>query len=224
MLIQFFACPENLYHDIPVFENVKILIKSIPIIILSFWTVLSRWKTVGQLLLNQYIDTKDKQIPIWLLLIAVRILLGNIKENVIVHNIPIVYICTVKKFAVIVLLIFYSIGTIGATIHLHYCMNRFVGWSLWHSKESKCSKCGMKEKSNGCCKDEHKQIKLKSDQRNVNTKFSVDIIASPVLEQSYSYATITPFGLSAYKGEMSSNAPPGNHGVKRCILHCIYRL
>ena len=69
-----------------------------------------------------------------------------------------------KKIAVVLLLLVYAGATTGATIHLHYCMNQFVGSSLWHSgKDSKCGKCGMKDKKGGCCKDEHKQAKLTAE-------------------------------------------------------------
>jgi fatty-acid desaturase len=38
-----------------------------------------------------------------------------------------------KRAFVIFLLTTYSISAIGVSIHLHYCMDRFAGWSL--SKE-----------------------------------------------------------------------------------------
>ena len=73
-----------------------------------------------------------------------------------------------KKIVVAILAILYMSTATGATIHIHYCMGKLVNWSLWHSKEDKCSKCGMKKtdgKDSGCCKDEHKQIKLENDQK-----------------------------------------------------------
>lgn len=74
-----------------------------------------------------------------------------------------------KKIAVIVLLLVYAGATTGATIHQHYCMNQFVGSSLWHTgKNSKCGKCGMKATNNGCCKDEHKQAKLTTEHQKAS--------------------------------------------------------
>ena len=62
-----------------------------------------------------------------------------------------------KKALVILILITYSFATVGTTMHLHYCMNEYVGASLWDGDDtSECGKCGMKEKKGGCCKDEHK--------------------------------------------------------------------
>ena len=69
----------------------------------------------------------------------------------------------VKKGIVILLLVLYSVSTIGATINMHYCMNKFAGWSLTSEKKEKCAKCGMA--NTGCCKDEKKQIKITLDQQ-----------------------------------------------------------
>lgn len=60
-------------------------------------------------------------------------------------------------------MVLYSASTIGATINMHYCMNKFAGWSLISKKKDKCPKCGMI--NTGCCKDEKKQIKLSLDQQ-----------------------------------------------------------
>ena len=69
-----------------------------------------------------------------------------------------------KKIVAILLLIIYRSTAVGATIHLHCYMNEFVGRNLWHGdKENECGKCGMKEKKGGCCKDQHKQLKLSAD-------------------------------------------------------------
>ncbi len=92
------------------------------------------------------------------------------------------YLCTVKKVLVILLLVIYSVSTIGATINMHYCMNKFADWSLFGEKKDKCAKCGMS--NNGCCKDEIKQIKLSLDQQKAeyvqHVKFNlVTILKSP---------------------------------------------
>ena len=71
-----------------------------------------------------------------------------------------------KKIAIILLLFVYGFTTVGATVHVHYCMNKFVGWELGdHNEDEKCGKCGMTESKtkNGCCKDEVKQVKLNGD-------------------------------------------------------------
>ena len=52
---------------------------------------------------------------------------------------------------------------------MHYCMNKFAGWSLLSAKKDKCSKCGMT--GSKCCKDESKQIKITLDQQKTDYAF-----------------------------------------------------
>ena len=109
----------------------------------------------------------------------------------------------------------------GATIHLHYCMNEFVGSSLWHSnKNDECGKCGMKEKKDGCCKDEHKQVKLKTDhQKSAITQY-FKIVATPAL--------ITPIVTLDVKETLValtfavSNAPPKIPREELYILYSVF--
>lgn len=88
------------------------------------------------------------------------------------------YLCIVKKFLVILLLIVYSASAIGTTINMHYCMNKISDWSFSSKKKDKCAKCGMS--NNGCCKDEKKEIKISSDQQKAeytqNVKFNLGAI------------------------------------------------
>jgi hypothetical protein len=73
-----------------------------------------------------------------------------------------------KKAIVILLLVLYSASTIGATINMHYCMNKFAGYSFKEVKKDKCPKCGMK--NTGCCKDKKKQINQKYGSELVEEK------------------------------------------------------
>ncbi len=107
------------------------------------------------------------------------------------------------------LLIIYGSTSVGATVHMHYCMNEFVGWNFWHAgKESKCSKCGMKEKEGGCCKDEHKQLKLSTDQNYNQLKAYVSeqfsIAAIPIYQYSASPTQTALVALTYPR----TNAPP----------------
>jgi hypothetical protein len=127
----------------------------------------------------------------------------------------------VKKSVLILLLLVYGSATMGATIHLHYCMNEFVGSSLWHSdKDGKCGKCGMTEKKGGCCKDEHKQLKLKTDHQKSAIAQYFKISDAPAL--------ITPIAAFNFKEMLVtltfplSNAPPKIPRERLCILHCIF--
>ena len=126
-----------------------------------------------------------------------------------------------KKIVVILLLLIYGSATMGATIHMHYCMNEFVGWSLWHGeKEKECGKCGMKEKKGGCCKDEHKQVKLKTEhQKSATAQYiqflDVPALITPVADFSFK---VTPTSLAF----PVSNAPPKIPREPLYILHCVF--
>lgn len=109
----------------------------------------------------------------------------------------------------------------GATIHMHFCMDKFVGWSLWHSdKDKKCGKCGMTEKKGGCCKDEHKQVKLKTEhQKSAITQY-FQLLDAPAL--------VTPIADFSFKTTSVSlkfpvsNAPPKIPRERLYILHCVF--
>ncbi|MDX2048044.1 MAG: hypothetical protein SFU87_14735 [Chitinophagaceae bacterium] len=125
-----------------------------------------------------------------------------------------------KKIAVIFLLLVYGPGAIGATVHLHYCMNDFVGWSLWHGDDDKCGKCGMKEKKDGCCKDEHKQVKLKAEHQKSTDSIYIQLLDAPVL--------ITPVTSSVFKGALIplsfpiSKSPPRISKERLFMFHCVF--
>ena len=66
-----------------------------------------------------------------------------------------------KRVAATIFLLVYFVTSSGATIQLHYCMDKLVSWSLNSKSKSNCSKCGMEKKGHkGCCHDESKFVKL----------------------------------------------------------------
>ena len=100
-------------------------------------------------------------------------------------------------------------------------MNEFVGWSLWHGKKDKeCGKCGMKEKKEGCCKDEHKQIKLKSEhQKSVTTQY-IQFLDFPAL-----VSPIVGFSLKRTPISLDfpvPHAPPGITRARLYMLNCFF--
>ena len=127
-----------------------------------------------------------------------------------------------KKIAVILLLIIYGSATIGATAHLHYCMDEFVGWSLFHEKDNKCGKCGMKEKGkDGCCKDEHKNLKLKTDHHKAYAFQFINLVTTPGLIES-----VIDFRLHSKlnidESNPTCNAPPSIGNKRLHLLHCVF--
>ena len=125
-----------------------------------------------------------------------------------------------KKIATLLVLLVYSAATIGATVHFHYCMNEFVGWDLWHeAKNNECGKCGMKEKKGGCCKDEHKQLKIEDDHQKSRFEKHVHLGTAPALVTNFVSGIFQASSLSYYTP--LSNAPP--HIPKRLhLLNCVF--
>lgn len=72
-----------------------------------------------------------------------------------------------KRLAVVIISLVYLAVSSGFTLHMHYCMGKFVNASFVNEEQDEhdCSHCGMKKKKegNGCCKDEHKIIKHDTD-------------------------------------------------------------
>jgi hypothetical protein len=131
-----------------------------------------------------------------------------------------------KRFFAFILLLIYSVTSIGATVELHYCMGKLSGWTLAliesHSKE--CSKCGMEKThlDKGCCHDESKLLKIQDDQKAnyVSLEISKLSVAAPVLIDhtvAYSLPKINEL-------LPQSNAPPRISGVDVYIRNCVFRI
>lgn len=126
-----------------------------------------------------------------------------------------------KKMLVSILAVFYLTSTVGAIVHLHYCMDKLVNWSLLKSEGNKCDKCGM-EKDGGCCKDEKKVIKNHVDQN----------MAEPVVQSMQVLSTGALSFINTSEDLFSSlierypiwHAPPLISSGDICILNCVFRI
>lgn len=84
------------------------------------------------------------------------------------------------------------VSATGATVHMHYCMGKFMGAAFSHDDDEMCGKCGMtKENNKGCCKDIHKTIKTSDHQF---TKASFDFSHQQVV-------AILPYNYNFYQAE-----------------------
>ena len=81
-----------------------------------------------------------------------------------------------RKFFISILALVYITSSIGATIHLHYCMGELANWDIGQNISKTCAKCGMEKtdnENNGCCKDEKKFVKIITDQKIDETVFQL---------------------------------------------------
>ena len=130
-----------------------------------------------------------------------------------------------KKVVVLILAFLYLSSSVGATVHLHFCMDMLVNWELWHNTDEKCGKCGMeksREKDSGCCKDEHKQVKLESDHKGAATYLLSELVAlalpAPVFEvPDLNLPTVT-------EQNPLTHAPPRSCDIAVYIRYCVFRI
>src|SRR5579872_2413261 len=95
-----------------------------------------------------------------------------------------------KKVLVSILAIVYLATSMGATVHLHYCMGRLVSWGLADRSGKSCDFCGMQKMGpssracvvgmKNCCHEESKQIRNDKDQKT-GQDFSQVMKAAPAV-------------------------------------------
>ena len=131
-----------------------------------------------------------------------------------------------KKLLVAIIAFLYISTSVGATVHMHYCMGKLADWGIGHKESKTCGKCGMEKsikKSNGCCKDEKKFVKNNSDQKAAESAFQIAqsiAVALPV-----SFIEIPAVDISSVTEENpSSHAPPRNSGIAVYIRNCVFRI
>ena len=129
-----------------------------------------------------------------------------------------------KKLVAIFLLLIYGITTVGATVHMHYCMNKLVGSSLYQGKDANCGKCGMKKSATkGCCKDEDTFIQLKKEHNQISDAvcflgYNCQVVLTPIFFYNQCINNLTTSAVYTF------HSPPNKQEQKLYILHCIYRI
>jgi len=124
-----------------------------------------------------------------------------------------------KKILVSILAIFYLTSSVGATVHLHYCMDKFIEWSLLKVDGDKCDKCGM-EKDGGCCKDEQKLVKNNTDQKI--SESTIQLIPVTACDNFINLPEFYYFSSLAEKRPISHAPPIG--GSETYLRNCVFRI
>lgn len=133
------------------------------------------------------------------------------------------YLCTVMKKIIVAILAFLYLGvSSGIAMEIHYCMGEKSGVEFYGGDNDKCGKCGMTEKKNGCCNDEHKFYKLD----NLHKKASIDVsFETPVFILSNRFPAYDFLLVSApVENTINNHSPPVYSGPSACILNCIFRI
>jgi hypothetical protein len=128
----------------------------------------------------------------------------------------------VKQFIVAILAFLYLGVSSGIAMEIHYCMGEKAGVEFYSGDAKKCGKCGMTEKKNGCCSDEHKFYKLddlhKKASNDVNFETPVFILSNSFPAYDFILET-TPV-----ENTINNHSPPVYSGPSACILNCVFRI
>ncbi len=110
----------------------------------------------------------------------------------------------------------------GIAMDIHYCMGQKAGVDFYKTENEKCSKCGMTEKENGCCHDEHQFHKLADFHKNVFNELNFEAGAFTFRTEFPVYNwQVGTCNVNAY---ILNNTPPEYSGISSCILNCVFRI
>ena len=127
-----------------------------------------------------------------------------------------------KRVFAFILAVFYLTSTIGANVHLHYCMDELVNWGVVNNESVKCENCGM-EKDGGCCKDEHRFLKNTTDQTVIEA--SLQLSPPLLIDAPLTYTHLSEqYFLSIIEKNSFRHPPPIDGGVDILIHNCIFRI
>ena len=129
-----------------------------------------------------------------------------------------------KKIIVTILAVLYLGSSSGTTIHLHYCMGKLVdlSFSFNEKEKEKCSRCGMKNSKdkNGCCKNEHKQIKIERDQKLTEKVVNLSYVTS-VAHPTHN-VELPPIKITSVTDANPISHAPSRRQVSIYICNCVF--
>lgn len=131
-----------------------------------------------------------------------------------------------KRLFTAILAFIYMGTSIGATMHMHYCMGKFAGWSLSISKSGSCPKCGMEKalvKAKGCCSDEQQTIKNTTDQKAAESSFHAIYSMAAAIPSAFVDAPAKHV-ISITEANPLSNGPPLGSSVAVYIRNRVFRI
>jgi hypothetical protein len=105
-------------------------------------------------------------------------------------------------------------------------MGKMVEWSVSDNEEENCPICGSdkgKMVEKGCCKDEHKQLKITNDHSITETAFQGLYLMAVALPDSFIDIPAITFS-SITEENPTSNAPPYSTGTPIYKRNCVFRI
>jgi hypothetical protein len=137
-----------------------------------------------------------------------------------------------KKFFASILAFLYLSTSMGATLHLHYCMGKLVSWGLINHETRNCEYCGMPKAGsspNGftakkhCCQDEQKIIQTDKDQKTAAGEFQFPKLFPDA--SAVHFLTLPDFRIpSVTTAGSMSHAPPPAAKQPVFLSNCNFRI
>lgn len=137
-----------------------------------------------------------------------------------------------KKFVTTILAFVYLSTSMGATVHLHYCMGKLFSWGLINQDKNNCGHCGMPKSSTdghcmaikgGCCNDTHTIVKLDKDQKITESAYK--FFNLPFDTVLGNLTSLPDTYVDCYiAGYPTTNAPPDLAKVPVFIRNCNFRI
>ncbi len=125
-----------------------------------------------------------------------------------------------KRFTVAILAIIYFTISTGMVINMHYCMGKLRSVNVDVLAKNLCG-CGKKE-SKGCCKTEHKLVKLEDNHKASVADFTLQ---QPVclLQDAYSLIN-TPLINANCQAAYNNHSPPLLSQQDCYLRNCVFRI
>jgi hypothetical protein len=131
-----------------------------------------------------------------------------------------------KKLFTITLAFLYLAITSGLVLEMHYCMGKLAASEfsfVTHDHSKACSKCGMENGKNKCCKDEVKVVKLQDVHKQVSLDYQIDVPVAILPYHTWQYAYYAPV-TSDRNYTYNSHAPPLISNVSMMVLNSVFRI
>jgi CDGSH-type Zn-finger protein len=124
-----------------------------------------------------------------------------------------------KRFIVLILALIYFTTSSGMVVNLHYCMGKISSVKVNVLAKNLCG-CGKKE-TKGCCKTEHKVVKISDNHNPSYTNYSFENTFSTVPVTYYFVAN--SYAVNAQTKQFVNHSPPLiNEEI--FLRNCVFRI
>jgi len=111
----------------------------------------------------------------------------------------------------------------GIAMEVHYCMGKKAGIDFYKSDNEKCKRCGMLEKKNGCCNDEHKFYKIEDSFKHSSNNINFSFFEGRIIT-AYFVFSHEPILLQSIIKIPPYYSPPFETYPSECIKNCVFRI